>query len=253
VTGSVLAVAAVTISTWFYIASAPDRAQAQFERGMHQMGAGAYRDAVKSFDHSISIWPYNAAVFFNRGVAHRILSVGNAGDGDAAIADLSRAIAENSSFGQAYTERGAIFEERGDLERAMQDFTRAVELEPSADGYFQRGQAYALMGQPQKAVEDFDRAILERPDAPYIYRARGVAKRSLGDLAGYASDRDQSVKLEAGDFPRAWVDLPLPSGAPSADLQRAPSDAPPKPPPKANQRNTRGGPGPSPPEGRPSH
>jgi tetratricopeptide (TPR) repeat protein len=129
-----------------------------------------------------------------------------------------------------------------------------VELEPSANGYFQRGQAYAQMGQPQKAVEDFNRAIVERPDTPYIYRARGAAKRSLGDLAGYAADRDQSVKLESSDFPRAWVDVPLPAGAPGAIVEAHPrtTETPPEPPPKASRRNSRGAPGPSHPEARPS-
>ncbi len=43
-----------------------------------------------------------------------------------------------------------------------------------------------------------------------LYRARANIKRLLGDMAGYAADRDQSVKLESSDFPLAWVDEPIP-------------------------------------------
>ncbi len=113
--------------------------------------------------------------------------------------------------------------------QAMRDFSRAVELTPSANGYFQRGEAYASLGQPQKALEDFDRAIQERPDAPYIYRARAAVKKTLGDLDGYAADRDQSVKTESAEFPPAWVDTPLPAGelpGPLLDSSAAPTAGP---------------------------
>jgi tetratricopeptide (TPR) repeat protein len=193
----------------------------QFEQGMRQMGAGAYRAAAASFDHSIATWPHIAAAFYNRGMAHRLL-----GESDAAIADFSQAIAERADYGEAYTERGAIAQARGDAAHAMQDFSRAVELTPSANGYFQRGEAYALLGQPQKALEDFDRAILERPDAPYIYRARAAVKKSLGDLDGYAADRDRSVKTEIIDFPPAWVDA---AAAATASPRNSPGEPAPSP------------------------
>jgi tetratricopeptide (TPR) repeat protein len=216
-TFSVLAAAGVAGGVWAYNAGAPDRAQLQFELGMRQMGAGAYRAALASFDRSIATWPNtspnNATAFYNRGMAHRLL-----GETDAALADFSQAIAERADYGEAYTERGALAQTRGDAAQAMQDFSRAVELTPSANGYFQRGEAYALLGQPQKALEDFDRAIRERPDAPYIYRARAAVKKTMGDLDGYAADRDQSVKTESAGFPPAWVDTPLSGGALSGAL-----------------------------------
>lgn len=236
-TGCALVAAIVATGVWSYIASAPDRAKVQFDWGIQEMGAGANRDAVASFDRSISIWPHNPAAFYNRGVAHHLL-----GEADAAIADLSRAIEENPRYGQAYTERGRIFEERSDPARAMQDLSHSVDLEPSANGYFQLGQGYVVAGQLQKAVEEFDLAIREQPDAPYIYRARGEAKRRLGDLAGYQADRDLSVKLETGGFPRAWVDVPLPGGPPAET----------GPPATAVRSNSHGAPAPSHPEAPPS-
>jgi tetratricopeptide (TPR) repeat protein len=220
-TFSVLAAAVVAGGVWAYSAGAPDRAQVRLEQGMRQMGAGAYRAALASFDRSIATWPHIAAAFYNRGVAHRLL-----GESDAALADFSQAIAERSDYGEAYTERGAIAEARGDAAQAMRDFSRAVDLTPSANGYFQRGEAYASLGQPQKALEDFDRAIQERPDAPYIYRARAAVRKTLGDLDGYAADRDLSVKTEIVDFPPAWVDTPA---APTASPRNSRGEHVPSP------------------------
>jgi len=195
---------------WEWVASAPERAQAQFDSGSRLMTPGAYGEAVKRFDRAVAISPHLAGAYYERGVAHHLL-----GDADAAINDLSRAIAEDPNYGEAYTERASILLERGshdrgNLERALADFTQAVEVEPSANGFYQRGQTYASLGQPDKAIADFDRAIAESPNSPYIYRARAEAKRSLGDMAGYQADRDFAIRSEYGGAPPAWVDQPLP-------------------------------------------
>lgn len=228
--GSVLAVIAIAGGAWTYIASAPQRAQAEFDQGVQRMTPGSYREAVRYFDRAVEILPQFPRAFYQRGIAHHLL-----GETDAAVADLTRAIDENPSFGAAYTERGTLLRERGDLDRALQDFSRAVEIEPSANGFYQRGQAYASLGQPQKAIEDFDRAIAELRDAPAIYRARAEAKRSLGDMAGYKADHDVAVQNEYQDAPPAWVDQPLPANTPeeatsgaAAPPNAASADAEPK-------------------------
>jgi tetratricopeptide (TPR) repeat protein len=207
--GSALAAIAVAGSVWAYIASAPQRAQSQFEQGSRRMTPGNYRDAVQSFDHAIQIWPHLPQSYYQRGIAHHLL-----GEADAALDDFTRAITEDPRFGAAYTERGTIRRERGDLDRALQEFTRAVEVDPSANSLYQRGQTYVALGQPQKALEDFDRAIAELPDAPFIYTARAEVKRRLGDLAGYKADHDLAIQNEYRGLSPAWVDLPLPANTP---------------------------------------
>jgi tetratricopeptide (TPR) repeat protein len=216
--GSFLVAIAIAGSVWSYIASEPQRAQAQFEQGFRRMTPGNYRDAVRSFDRAIEIWRHMPQAYYQRGIAHHFL-----GDADAALEDFTLAIAENPRLGAAYTERGTILRERGDLDRALQEFTRAVAVDPSANSLYQRGQTYALQGQPQKALEDFDRAVAELRDAPYLYSARAEVKRSLGDLAGSKADLDLAVQNQYRGLSPAWVDLPLPPNTPeeaSADQRK---------------------------------
>jgi tetratricopeptide (TPR) repeat protein len=219
-TGSGLGAIVLIAGVWSYIASAPQRAQAQVDQGTPLMVPGSYRSAIQHFDRSIQIWPHLAVAYYRRGIAHHLLN-----ETDAAIADLGAAIAENPQFGAAYTERGTILRDRGDRQGALADFDRAVQIEPSPNGFYQRGQTYASLGQPQKAIQDFDRAIAELPDAPFIYSARAAAKRSLGDAAGYKADHDLAVETEYKGRPPAWVDLPLPPDSPQpalAEQQPAP-------------------------------
>jgi hypothetical protein len=51
------------------------------------------------------------------------------------------------------------------------------------------------LGQFDKAIEDYDRAIAERRDAPWVYLARSIAKRTLGDEAGYRRDQERAAEL----------------------------------------------------------
>jgi tetratricopeptide (TPR) repeat protein len=217
-TGFTVISLSVAGGVWQYIASAPDRAQVQFDFGMRLMGAGAYRTALDNFDRSIAIWPHSPGVFYNRGIAHRLL-----GEYDAAMADFSQTILLNPSHGGAYTERASIAQERGDVQHAMEDYSHAVDLAPTANGYYQRGRAYLKLGQAEKALNDFGLAIHEQPNAPYLYRARASVRRSLGDENGYAADRNESLSLEHAAAGRAWVDGPLPKSAASEQGTTAPA------------------------------
>ena len=61
---------------WFiysYIASAPQRARAEFDRGMRRMGPGKYAEAISIFNRAIAIWPEFADAYLSRGIAEHNL------------------------------------------------------------------------------------------------------------------------------------------------------------------------------------
>jgi tetratricopeptide (TPR) repeat protein len=190
-TALVVGVALAAGGAYLYIASAPQRAEAVFQEGMKLMGPGNYARAIDRFDAAVGTWPQHAEAYLQRGNAHK-----SQGDLDAALADFDQAIEVNPRLAAAHTGRGSILLERGDMKRAMEAFTRAIAIESSTDAYYQRGQAYDALGEHQKAVNDYDQAIAEQREAPYVYRARAMAKRSLGDMAGYEADRDAASRLE---------------------------------------------------------
>lgn len=80
----------------------------------------------------------------------------------------------------AYNNRGVALRSSGDVDRAMEDYDRALRLLP--DYYValnNRGVALMGKGEPDRAVVDFDRAIQLRRCPITIVRRRLVAKGSL--------------------------------------------------------------------------
>ena len=73
--------------------------------------------------------PKDATVYHNRAVAH-----GLAGDVDSAIADYSKAIEIEPSNASAYDNRGRAYAMKGDHARAAEDQTKAEELMAKAIG-----------------------------------------------------------------------------------------------------------------------
>jgi len=189
-----LAVVVLGVIAWpvyAFIASAPQRADKEYQAGMKLLGPGKYRDANLHFTRAIEIRPQLADAYLERGVSHRYLN-----EMDAALADLDQAVALNPNLARAYSARGFIYRERGDPQRAMEEFTKSLAIAPNVDAYFERGQTYEDLGQHQKAIEDYDRAIAEFREAPYVYRARSLARRNLGDTDGYTADQNTASQLE---------------------------------------------------------
>ena len=180
---------------WFiysYIASAPERARAVFDRGMSKMGPGTYPEAVSNFNRAIAIWPEFAEAYLSRGIAEH-----NLRQAESAASDLDKASDLNPNLTRAYDERRRIYLEKGDTRRAIDEFTKSIYIQPTTDGYYQRGLAYEAVGEHRKAVADYDDAIAEMLDAPYAYRARALAKDALGDVEGAKLDRETAQRIES--------------------------------------------------------
>ena len=64
----------------------------------------------------------------------------------------------------AYQGRGTAWMNKVLLERAIVDFNRAIELDPTlAPAYINRGLSLLLLGKDKEAQEDFERSIALNP------------------------------------------------------------------------------------------
>jgi tetratricopeptide (TPR) repeat protein len=178
-------------AAYAYISSAPSRAERQFQTGMLLMGPGTYPDAIARFDQAINITPDAANYYLERGLAHQALL-----QTDAAVADLQKALDLDPNLAPAYNALGAIYRERGDNKRALDNLSKSIQLGATVDGYYQRGQIYEALGEHQKAIGDYDQSIAVERNAPYVYRARALAKHNVGDLAGAESDNKTADNIE---------------------------------------------------------
>ncbi len=88
------------------------------------------------------------------------LAVANASDGryEESVRNLTTAIGINPDDPRYYQARGDIHLKRQQYAAAIDDFSEALEREPSAELYESRGFAYGELGKKDEAILDFDKA-----------------------------------------------------------------------------------------------
>jgi tetratricopeptide (TPR) repeat protein len=143
--------------------------------------------------------PHDAEGFLNRAGAR-----GFNGDINGAIADLSRAIDLDPKSERAVYRRGAFKLQKGDNDGAIEDLTRAIELSPNTTDYYSdRGLAKLRKRDNDGAIVDFTRAIELDVKNAIAYRNRALAKNIKGDADGALADYNHAIELDpknAGAF-----------------------------------------------------
>lgn len=83
----------------------------------------------------------------------------------------------------AFFNRGLVYLNRQDYDRAIADFDHAIALNPKdAPAFNGRGIAYRAKGRNDRAIEDFDQAIELRPNFALAFSNRGVAYQNKGSM-----------------------------------------------------------------------
>ena len=89
----------------------------------------------------------------------------------------------------SYFDRGTTYVNKGDYDRAIADFNKAIDLEPDyADVFYNRGVAYIKKDEVQRVIEDFNKAIVLNPDFAETYCTRGLVWLHKGQWANAKSD-----------------------------------------------------------------
>jgi len=119
------------------------------------------------------------------------------GDLQGALQDYTRAIQLNNNVDDSYFNRGIIFDKMGDAKAAIEDFSKAIQLNPkSADTYNNRGWAYFEMGDAKSAVADFGQAVSLNPKYAQAYNNRGWVYYKAGDMKAALPDFDKAIELQ---------------------------------------------------------
>jgi len=136
--------------------------------------------------------PANAGrALSNRGNAY--LAVGQL---DKAISDYTNAI-NLAPSAIAYFNRGNAYLKKEQYELAEKDYAEALKLDPTlVDAYLNRGVTYTNRGQYDKAIADYNEVMRLRPNFATAYVKRGTAYFGKGDLAKAIQDYDEALRLE---------------------------------------------------------
>jgi lipoprotein NlpI len=144
-----------------------------------------------------------AADYNNRGIA----KVGK-GDVDDAIADYNRALELDPKFADAYNNRGIAKVRKGDFDGAIADYSRALKLDPKfAAAYRRRGIAEQDESDFDGAIADYNRALELDPKFAIAYADRGISHFSSRHWNEALKDFNHFFDLskDEQDYPRLFV------------------------------------------------
>ena len=136
--------------------------------------------------------PKDAQGYVDRGNAR-----GNFGDVNGAIADYGRAIELDPKSVGAYYNRGLGKRDKRDFDGAIADFNHAIELKPGDHEFYnERGIAKRAKGDNDGAIADYTKSIQADPkDAEKAYFNRALAKNSKGDKDGAIADYNKAIEI----------------------------------------------------------
>jgi tetratricopeptide (TPR) repeat protein len=120
------------------------------------------------------------------------------GDLDSAIADYTRAIDIDPKLDQALINRGAMYDRRRDYDHAIADYTRAIAVSPRPGkvlALVYRGLAHHKKGDLDRAIADYSHAI-ELGKEPAAWLNRGYAFADVGDYDRAIADYTKVIELE---------------------------------------------------------
>lgn len=104
---------------------------------------------------------------------------------------------QTDSLAVAYSMRGHLHLVTDEIELAIQDYAKAVELDPdSAADYFGRAQAYAKQEKWQKAIDDYTTALTHDPQLTMAINGRGVAYSQIGEYELAVEDFTSAIEWE---------------------------------------------------------
>jgi len=152
---------------------------------------GSYRDAIAEYNRSISLKP-DADVLEGRGNAWL-----KSGDTVRALDDYTRAINLRANRAELYNCRGYVYAERGETEKAIADFSQALILKPGyADALANRSRAYYRTGDYAKAIDDCTRLLALEPENFTAWNRRGSAWYSMMDDTRAIADFTRALALK---------------------------------------------------------
>jgi tetratricopeptide (TPR) repeat protein len=157
---------------------------------------GEYDKAKAELDKLIRLNPRIGVAYFLRGECKLIMA-----DVDGALPDYDKAIQlsppRSSGLEKVYNSRGVARQLKGDNTGAFFDFDKAIRTNPNySPPYNGRGITLEKLGKIELALADFNKAISLDPSGPAAYVGRGSIKFLKKELDQALSDYNKTLELE---------------------------------------------------------
>lgn len=191
------------------LAHNPQNIGARYLRAKAFLRSAQYRSALDDLSQIIRIDPSATQAYYLRGQAWAKLK-----NFDKAVEDYSIAINQDPSGAQArkwektllggrdcvYAARASLLSLRGQDQRAIEDYSTAISLNPNSMGnYLSRGTSYGNLNNHWRALADKTEAIKLASKNPLLYESRGLTHVSLRQYKQAVDDFSTAIQLYSGE------------------------------------------------------
>jgi tetratricopeptide (TPR) repeat protein len=166
--------------------------KAWYNKGVLLLRNGNKPEALVALNKAISLKDYPKALFT------RALLYQQAGNCTAALHDVEKVLNHEPENARAHYIKADCIEQQGELENAIAEYTRAIELERTEPlFYLRRGLLYARQNKAMDAIRDMSSAIQIRPGYSEAWYWRGMIKYRSGQMP--CDDLNQALQLSKKD------------------------------------------------------
>ena len=153
-----------------------------------------YAEAVRTYEAMEEEYGKDDVIDYRRALCYSELGLT-----DQAAAILGDLIGKDPDWMLLAT-RGDLYLKAGRLDKAIADYTAAIEEIPDmAYAYYKRGWCQEMKGEREKALEDYNLGIDIDPDYPYLHLMRGELLLGSGDRE--ASEKDFEAVVQKDTIP----------------------------------------------------
>jgi PQQ-dependent catabolism-associated CXXCW motif protein len=183
----------------------PSHVDAYYQRALAYMRTDEYEAALDDFSKVAELAPERKAEIqatiadpkFAVGYNARGETYHRKRDYDRAIQEFTQAIQLDPKLALAYANRGSVHYDRGDNDLALQDFDAAIRLDSKNSKFYNgRGHVYLRMADHDRAIEDYGLAIKLSPKIAIYYISRGYSYFRKGNYDSAIADYDEAIKLD---------------------------------------------------------
>jgi tetratricopeptide (TPR) repeat protein len=149
-----------------------------------------WKDKFTLWDDAVGKSPNKARPIYGRGTVYR-----DRGDLDQAISDCNKAIELDPECAEAYNSRGIAYVKKDNIDQAIADYNKAIALVPEyAEAYNNRGAPYLKKGNFDQALADCNKAIELNPRYASAYYNRALVYFIIEQ---YAKSREDLHRAQA--------------------------------------------------------
>ena len=130
------------------------------------------------------------------------------GDFEGAIKELTETIKLNPNDYDAYNMRAIAYSELKRMDKAIEDFTKCIEIKPIPEAYYNRGAAYFAKGDYKSANEDFTQCLKLSPDNIKALYKRALCYYNLENYTASLKDFNKYLANYTIDY-RAYYERGL--------------------------------------------